>query len=554
MGLWDGHDAGVACVDAAGRVLFAAQEERFSRRKLDVGFPERSFAEAVAACGEPAEIVVSTSDPSKVLSRLVPAMGRGYYLFRRHKVPPRPLDGLRRAFKASFTQVPPLPGCAALTRRLVARRSGLDVPVRVVDHHFAHLASAFFTSGFTDATVLSLDGIGDGCSGAIARGDARGLEVLARIDGRDSIALLYEEATRMLWMRELEDEGKVMALAAFADLGAEEAGPLDDLVAVSTSPVPGVRVASGAAHRLRETLWRLGPERFAAAVQRMAERAVVAIARAAVEATGLPRLAVAGGLFSNVRINRLLRETVSSVGPIDLWVFPNMGDGGLALGAVLDRPAAIEPYLGTPVSAEAAVRIARGRGLAVREIGLAEVAAIIASGGTVGWVNGRMEYGPRALGARSILARPDDPRIRDRLNLAQKKRVFYQPFCPVMTRDEALRSLAGYDGREERWMTSLYGTTAGGARRLAGVTGPDGSCRPQILPPDAATPEERLFLAMVRAAEKETGIGALLNTSFNVHGDPIVRTGEDAIEALLASGLDALVVEGRIEIRRSGKA
>jgi len=225
--------------------------------------------------------------------------------------------------------------------------------------------------------------------------------------------------------------------------------------------------------------------------------------------------------------------------------------GLVSLGAAVAAPCALDPYLGPGVTAAAAAAEARGRGLAVREVGLDDVARRLERGDAIGWINGRMELGPRALGARSILARPDDRRIRDKLNLVQKRRVFYQPFCPTLLASEARRSLAGYDGRPERWMTSLYGVDASGESRLAGVTGPDNSCRPQILPELPATPEERLFADLVAAAARRTGIGGILNTSFNIHGDPIVATEKDAIDALVNSGLDALVVCGTLEITRS---
>jgi carbamoyltransferase len=159
-----------------------------------------------------------------------------------------------------------------------------------------------------------------------------------------------------------------------------------------------------------------------------------------------------------------------------------------------------------------------------------------------------MEYGPRALGARSILAHPNSPKVRDRLNLALKKRAFYQPFCPAMTAEEARRSLAGYDGRHERWMTTLYGVTEDGSSRLSGVLGADETCRPQILEEHAATPEERLFHRLLLEVTEKIGIGAVLNTSFNTHGDPIVRTEADAVEAYVRSGIDALIVDGELEI------
>lgn len=248
LGLWDGHDAGVAAVDAVtGDVLAAINEERLSRRKLDVGFPHHSFRRMVERFGPPSQVVVPTTDPAKVLTRLIPSAARRYYALRRHKSRVSAVNPLQKAFKGWMTQLPPSPVSAFLTAFLTSWRGDLGaIPVRTMDHHLAHLRGAWFTSGFERATVLSLDGIGDACSGAVAAGVVGGeaaavaggesseLRVLTRFSGRDSIGLVYEEATRLLHMRELEDEGKVMALATYADLGDEERGALLDLVTVET--------------------------------------------------------------------------------------------------------------------------------------------------------------------------------------------------------------------------------------------------------------------------------------------------------------------------------
>ncbi len=553
LGLWDGHDAGVAAVDAeTGEILVAINEERLTRRKLDVGFPRLGLHHVLDRFGPPTRIVVPTTDPAKVLTRLIPSAARRYYSLRRHKSRVSAVNPLQQAFKGWMTQLPPSPVSAFLTAFLTAWRADLgDVPVRTMDHHLAHLQGAWFTSGFARATVLSLDGIGDACSGAVALGDGAGLRVLARISGRDSIGLVYEEATRLLHMRELEDEGKVMALATYADLGDEDRGALLDLVTVEADE-SGLRLKGRADYRkrLRAELWRLGPERFAAAVQYFAETRVLEVAAAAVTMTGCADLAVAGGVFANVRINRRVREEVCGPAGGRLWVFPHMGDGGLALGAALHGPAAIDPYLGMDLDVDGVAAAAREAGLHVADGTLEDVVARLVAGQAIGWVNGRMEFGPRALGARSILARPDDRRIRDRLNLAQKKRVFYQPFCPTMLQSEATRSLTGYGDGAERWMTSLFGTRADSEARLQGVTGPDGSCRPQILPDDPRTPEETLYRELLVRVEAAIGVGAVLNTSFNVHGDPIVGDATDAVEGFLKSGLDALVAGGRILVTR----
>lgn len=564
FGVWDGHDAGVAVVrnlprEQRAEVLYAANEERFTHRKLDVGFPHHSLREAVRLYGKPDLIVVPTIDPSKVLARAVPAAARSYYRFRRHLADPSFLNRWKLRFKLLTTQLPPLPGCRTLTAFLANWRAHIGpVPIATCDHHAAHLRAAYFTSEFPRATVLSLDGIGDAASGAVALGDGSSLSILTHLPGRDSIGLIYEHATRLLSMRELEDEGKVMALAMHADLDEKERTVLHDLITVERTAA-GIRIRRDrhAFHRLEALLWKWGPERFAAAVQSFAEHAALEIVRAVLDWTKEPRLAVAGGVFANIRINRLLRETVGSPqtydSPASPWIFPHMGDGGLALGAALTHPTVLHPFLGSPLDEEEIRRTAeraRGENFRVKETSPREIARLLAEERVIGYAQGRMEFGPRALGARSILARPDNPAIRDRLNLVQKRRVFYQPFCPTLLLREARESLENYDGRAERWMTSLYGTIPQKRTRLGGVIGPDGSCRCQILPESPETPEETRYKEVVEAFAEETGIGALLNTSFNIHGDPIVRTAKDAYETFRKSRLDALVLQDILIERR----
>jgi carbamoyltransferase len=233
----------------------------------------------------------------------------------------------------------------------------------------------------------------------------------------------------------------------------------------------------------------------------------------------------------------------------DVYVFPHMGDGGLALGAAAAAASTagervdldlthldLGPGYESPAIADA-LRIAGFRADAVDGLA-ARVADILAEGRIVMWFQGRMEYGPRALGHRSVLARPDRPDLRDRLNLVLKRRVWYQPFCPSMLDSEAPRLLADWTGGANRCMTMAYQVSACFGNRLAGVTSVDGTCRPQLVPDD----EPGVFAELLREARARWGVGVVLNTSFNIHGEPIVCSPAEAIDVFARSGADALAI------------
>jgi carbamoyltransferase len=280
--------------------------------------------------------------------------------------------------------------------------------------------------------------------------------------------------------------------------------------------------------------------------QRTVEHTVSALARDAVRLAGSPRLALAGGVVSNVKATRRLR-LLPDVD--EVYVFPHMGDGGLPLGSAIDAAAAAgEPLridldrmdLGPAydVSAiESALGAAKLRAWRPPDVAAA-AANILAAGRIVMWFQGGMEYGPRALGHRSVLARPDRPALRDRLNLVLKRRVWYQPFCPSMLASEAPKLLADWDGGRNRAMTMAYEVTPGARAQLAAVTSIDGSCRPQFVRDD----DDGAFARLLHHAQRMWGVGAVLNTSFNIHGEPLVCSPAEAVDVFMRSGADALAI------------
>ena len=553
LGIWDGHDAGAALLQH-GRLRFAVNEERLTRRKLEVRFPTRSIEACLASADLRAEdvdlVAASTTDPAKTLGRWWPGSKERYYEVRRRKAWPGALARMTRGVKYRMTEWAPGPISSSLSRvalgRIVRAHGLTRADLHIVDHHDAHAAAAAAASGFSSCAVITIDGLGDGRSSTISAFRDGALHRIASSPARHSLGVFFEHVTNLLNMRELEDEGKVMALADYASPIADEDNPLLQCVQVTSGQIRTVR----AGHNLRPVLaqihWRYPNEQFAYMAQRVVENTCVALARDAVRLTGLPRIALAGGVVSNVKATRRIRLLPEVE---DVYVFPHMGDGGLAVGAaVLAARQRDEPIdltltrldLGHGYSREEIEQALTRAGLAARcQANIARAAAELLEGDRiVMWFQGRMEYGPRALGHRSVLARPDRPHLRDRLNLALKRRVWYQPFCPSMLESEAARLLADWRGSRNRLMTIACEVTADHRDCLAGVMSIDGTCRPQIVPDD----DPGVFADVLREGRARWGVGAVLNTSFNIHGEPLVCSPDQAIDVFLRSGADALAL------------
>ena len=590
VGVWDGHDAGAALV-VDGRVELALNEERLSGRKLDVGIPVRCIAAMrAAAAGRRIAWAPTTSDPAKTLTRVFPSLKDNYYRLRRRLPPPGSMSGIKQRAKYSLTQLSTNRFFRSWTRRWFAR--ALEAPfetVFVVDHHEAHAAAAAFWPDWsesgtgilpmpapatgapsvppeTDVLIVTLDGIGDGESGSVWRwSETRGsLEKMLSIPGSASLGLFFEHVTNELQMRPLEDEGKVMALATFAAevpaqtnpfLGWFSLGREANGLPILRCSIAPTRMAAAVAG----VVWSTPREQVCRMAQQTLEHFVPRFFAQLAEATGIASFGYAGGVASNIKVNRLVRTTP---GIRRIEICPAMGDGGLGLGAALMvwhrltglRP---RPFADFRLGIDHG-DLGRGAGAIAAATGAAcerpadmaaAVAERVAAGGIVMWAQGRMELGPRALGARSIVARADSTTARDDLNLRLKRRVWFQPFCPSILLSEAPVLLADYRDRRDAnlHMTMGFLTTPRGRAALAGAIGPDGSCRPQMVPDNEADPWFRL-LARVKAL---TGVGAVINTSLNLHGKPMSDDAAGIVEAWIESGVQHLAL-GSALLTKSG--
>ncbi|MBN1700024.1 MAG: hypothetical protein JW881_21115 [Spirochaetales bacterium] len=555
LGIWDGHDSGIALLEN-DTILFAINEERLSRRKLDIAFPEKSIEYALRYANikkkDVGVIAASTTEFAKTLWRLFPFLKESYYLLRRRKKEYSALDAVKKQLKYKITELQFDPVSrwisTSLLKRKLKKMGFRNFRLSLFDHHFCHAASAAFSSGFDKGLVITIDGIGDTLSCTISSFVDGKLERIKAVSGRNSFGIFFEHVTNLLNMRELEDEGKVMALANYALVIEDDKNPLLDFFTVKGLEVRARYGSLKTYKKLKQILWKYPSEQFAYMAQRTLELKITELVRNAVKETGLKKLCLSGGTCSNIKVNMLLKNLPEVE---DVYIFPHMGDGGLALGSAMAAnyrlngksrydvskvyfgPEYSDDYIKTLLEKSDRNKIRYTLSTSIEK----DVAAIIHEGNIVFWFQGRMEYGPRALGNRSILAPPHSQEIKNELNLVQKKRVWYQPFCPSMLYEDAKEILLDLKGTPNAFMTMGYMVKKDKLPLVQGVINIDGSCRPQII-----RNENPRYKRLLQEYKNLSGSGILLNTSFNIHGDPLVCSPEDALATFLNTKARYLVL------------
>jgi carbamoyltransferase len=565
------HDSAAALV-VDGRIVAAAQEERFSRRKHDASFPEHAVAYCLREAGlKPRDLaaVPFYEKPLLKFDRLLET----YLAFA-----PRGLLSFLKAMPLWLRHKLHLP--RTIRRGLRGRCRG---PLLFTEHHEAHAASAFFPSPFDEAAVLSLDGVGEWATAAFGIGRGNQLELWEELRFPHSLGLLYAAFTAYAGFRVNSGEYKLMGLAPYGrpvyadlirthllDLKADGSFRLDQsyfrYCHGLTMTSPRFHRLFGGPPRRPEAPLRQRDMDLAASVQAVTEEIVLRMARHVHRRTGLENLVLAGGVALNCVANgRLLRE-----GPFRrVWVQPAAGDAGGALGAALftwyhllgrRRPVVEEDhqqgsFLGprySPAEVAAFLRGAEAMAHAypAEEDLLDAVAGLLAAGKVVGWLSGRMEFGPRALGARSILADPRGPDMHGRLNRKIKFRESFRPFAPCVLREHAADYFQMPPGVESPYMLFTFPVAAGAASGLPAVTHVDGSARVQTV--DAR--RHGRFHRLLKRFHEKTGFPVLVNTSFNVRGEPPVCSPAEAYRCFQNTDLDALVLENHLLLKEEQSA
>ncbi|CAB3800689.1 carbamoyltransferase family protein [Pararobbsia alpina] len=425
-----------------------------------------------------------------------------------------------------------------------------------VDHHLSHEASAFLAAPFDDTAVLTMDGRGEGVTTSLGRFVRGEYKRLKQIELPHSLGLLYESVTDYLGFLHSSDEYKVMALASYG-----KPAYLDTFrEIVNYSGNGGYTVGSlSLTERFgpaRERGDRLEQRHFdiAHSLQKVLEETVLELASWLHAQTGLKNLVMAGGVALNCVMNSVIRDR----GPFkDVWVQPAAGDAGTSLGAALwidycERRNGARPwrmthaYLGPGYTDDEVEAFLRWSKLPYRRLGdiATEAAEILATNRVIGWFQGRTEFGPRALGARSILASPIDAGMQGRLNEI-KDREDFRPVAPVVMEEHAHEWFVG--AKAAPFMLFVFDVQPDKASRIPAVRHVDGTARVQTI----NETQHPLYYRLLSAFHARTGVPVLVNTSFNTRGEPMVCSPRDAIESFWTSPLDALVI-GPFLIEKTG--
>ena len=570
------HDAAAALV-VDGRIVAAAQEERFTRRKHDASFPRHAVDYCLRAGGLTAaqlDHVVYYEKPLLKFERLLET----YLAFA-----PRGL--------ASFFQAAPV-WLHEKLRLTAVMNEGLGGAYRhpyvYAEHHEAHAASAFFPSPFEEAAILTVDGVGEWATASLGTGRGHRIELTHELRFPHSLGLLYSAFTYFCGFRVNSGEYKLMGLAPYgtpryADLIRDKLVELRpdgsfrlaleyfDYCTGLTMTSPRFAKLFGGPPRRPEAPLTEREFDLAASVQLVTEEIYLRMARHLHAQTGLRNLCLAGGVALNcVGNGRLLCE-----GPFErIWIQPAAGDAGGALGAALfawhqllenprqprDGDSQQGSLLGPEFSAGEIESVLAAAGAVHRRAAdeaalCAETARLIADGQVVGWVQGRMEYGPRALGGRSILGDARRPDMQSKMNLKIKFRESFRPFAPAMLAEHAADFVSLPAGADSPYML-LVSSVRPERRRSPGAHAPevarvnevrsdlpavthvDYSARLQTVDRD----RNPRFRRLLEAFHQATGCPALINTSFNVRSEPMVCTPADALRCFMATDMDALVL------------
>lgn len=549
------HDA-AACLVRDGELLAAVEEERFNRIKKTTKFPINAVRACLATAG--------------VTPGQVDAVGNYFAEY-----------AVDLALSDMYTRNPRLPlrSSRDFITGYLSGELGIDVPsdrLLYSEHHVCHAMSSFVRSGMKEALVVVMDARGEGHSTTIFRGKDGRLERLAAYGLNKSLGTFYESSIRLLGYK-LGDEYKVMGLAPYGNPATyhdlfSSMYMLRDRGDFELHADRSIFLLNGFLPRREGEEFTQQHRDFAAGLQRALEDIAMHVMCYWADHTGLASLCFGGGVAHNSSLNGLLLRSGKFR---EIFVHPVSHDAGAAEGAALAavrhfgpsrsqpgtgqlarprlRSASVGPGLGTATEIEK--QLAAWGELIEYTVPadiVAESARLLASGSVLGWAHGRSEYGPRALGNRSILADPRPAENKQRINAMVKKREAYRPFAPVVTREAAADyfELPAQTQANYEFMSFVVDVRESRRAELGAVTHIDGSARLQVIDPDT----NNRFYRLVRTFGELTGTPVLLNTSFNNNAEPIVQDVRDALTCFLTTELDALVIEDFLVRRRPGRA
>ena len=546
------HDS-AACLIKDGKIIAAASEERFNRKKNSSDFPIQTINFCLQKGNLTAydiDYLVFYEKPFLKFSRVILGHLRSFpYSIRNF------LDTMPHWLQDRL--IMPL---------VFSQELGYQGKTLFIKHHLAHAASSFLVSPFEESVILTADGVGEWATTVTGLGQGNNIRMLREIHFPDSLGLLYTAVTTYLGFEALEGEGKVMGLAGYG-----KPIYLDKFKQiVKVHPDSSFSIDQrffGFNHGLRMYNKRFiklfGEDRrkedrieerhcdIAASLQRFTEDILVGIARKLYQELKIDKLCLAGGLFLNCVANtRILEDTPFK----EVFIQPAAGDSGGALGAAVyiynsmlnnSRDRQMEHvYLGPDFSSDSIRIILLNREIKFKEFNEAElcryVAARISEEKIVGWFQGRMEFGPRALGNRSILANPCNPKMNDLLNSNVKKRETFRPYAPAVLEERASDFFQAK--KFSPFMLLAVKVREDKKSLIPAITHIDGSARVQVVNKET----NPRFWLLIKEFEHLTGIPLIINTSFNLRGEPIVCSPEDAISSFENSQMDCLVMENLV--------
>ncbi|MBI4676817.1 MAG: carbamoyltransferase [Elusimicrobia bacterium] len=544
------HDSAAALV-RDGEVVAAAAEERFSRKKHSLDFPDQAIAYCLSEGGMDAQdldAVVFYEKPLLKFERIMTMHVRAF---------PGGFDQFRHAMPLWFKWKLFIP-------QWIRDKLGYRKRILFADHHYAHAASSFFASGFEQAAIMTTDGVGEWATLTRGRGDGNRIHLEDEIRYPHSLGLLYSAVTAFLGFEVNEGEGKVMGLASYGEPRLFS-DMMKEIIDVREDGSFRLNMDYFSYHRDvvmygPRFIERFGPPRapeaaitrrdedLAASLQKVVEEVCIRIARGLHDRTRPPNICVAGGVGLNSIMNRKLLQHTDFR---NIFIQPAAGDDGGALGAALfayhqyfghDRRWSMKnAYLGPASRSQDIRRYLEARKIAYRHYPdfpelARRVAGDLQRGRIVGWYQGRMEFGPRALGNRSILANPTLPDMKDILNKRVKHREGFRPFAPSVL----LEHCGDYFDLdvESPYMLLVADVRPDKRSRVPAVTHIDGTARVQTV----TKGQNPRFHELIEKFYDLSGVPMVLNTSFNVRGEPIVCDHHDATECFLNCGMDALVL------------
>lgn len=540
------HDSS-ACLVRDSELLFAVAEERISRMKHDARFPHN----AIRACLDFAKVRADQLDEVCFGWQTAgPVYRHDLKCYATGQMPMTYLNGLNSTlhFLSMWHQ-------ESGAKKFAQQFGPTRAKVRFVDHHLAHAISAYAYSGFDEAAVAVMDGRGAWEATSLWHGRNGRLEHVLTIPFPDSIGFFYSRFTEFLGFTPNSDEWKVMGLAPYGQPGIDLSAFLD--VKATPYRIHARQLAANGTSALARMTALLGPPRIAEskiddrhkniayAVQDACEIAMLNVVKLAIEKTGCRNVCLAGGVALNSKAN----GKVAASGLVDrIFVQPAASDDGVALGA------ALAPYLDAggklpnksmrhgywgpsfdDTSIEAALRTYKLRCSKLADPAGA-AADFLSRGKILGWFQGRMEFGPRALGSRSILADPRDPEMNTKVNNAVKFREWWRPFAPSLKKEAASEYLES--AMDSPFMILIAQVRPEKRGAIPAVTHVDGSARPQTVEKEI----NPLYWRLIDEFGRRTGVPVIMNTSFNLRGEAIVHTPTDAIRTFFSSGMDALVI------------